>query len=159
MARHNNPTLTENCFRQFNTKNGDVIGAEIEENIVPVVIIDPPINIIQSLGGSTSGATIYTTPQDKDFYLTNASLSMAKDTATHTSIQQTLRVFVNGVANNILAISGITLTTNQATTTQNWGRPGIKIDRGTAITYTFTGTLSRIDATIQGYTVETTKLS
>jgi len=47
--------------------------SEINGSVQPTIKIEPYINILKTDTAAT--ATIYTTPTDKDFYLTNAAIS------------------------------------------------------------------------------------
>ena len=76
-------------------------------------------------------ATIYTTPTDKDFYLTTALLSVIKD-VTSTSTASDIAVTIGGVVVKLIVISEITLTAQTETIPQSYSFP-LKIDRGTNI--------------------------
>jgi len=103
---------------------------------------------------NATSATIYTTPADQDFYLTNCTLSVTKD-ATATSIKSGIYVSVEGVAAlTVATITGITLTAQQEAISCNF-YPPIKIDRNYAITVRNSTNVGNITtgATIQGYLV------
>ena len=126
-----------------------MISSEIADNIAPVVIIEPYQNIVRSVN---SLATIFTTPSDKDFYLTSAILSVAKDAAaTGTSV--TITAIIDGVTQTIVAVAGITLTANAQTVNEQCY---VKIDRNTAIAISGANwTVYR--GIIKGFTVEVTR--
>lgn len=113
-----------------------------------VIPLTPVVNVIKN---ATAASTLYTTPTNKDFYLTSASISMAKavgDTGTVASIT----VFVDspGSAQNLISLAGITLTAERDSIAVNYNPP-IKIDRGTVIAFNTSGTFSSTRAHITGY--------
>lgn len=104
---------------------------------------------------ATGSVTVYTTPSDRDFYLTGIQYSMIKD-ATCDAATGTIQVggTVNGQSVAFLRKAIITLTAQSADITREFTRP-ILIDRGTAIsmTATFTaGAMSR-GCCITGFTL------
>lgn len=156
MVRNRNPTIAENARRLFNTKQGDQLGDQIADIILPIVPIENYANVVRSasLVNGTS-VTIFTTPSDKDFYLDSAQLSVVKD-ATSDSLLSTISVTVQGVARQILILRGLTLTAQSAQSAISFPKP-ILIDRGTAITATNNTATANISASgcITGHTVET----
>lgn len=154
--RNNNPTISLDLNRIFDLKGESTnIIADFIQPIVPITRI---INIIRNATGTNATSTVlYTTPSDKDFYLTNASLSLIKD-ATATSNISTITVVVEGVTQRIISIIGLTLTAQAETNYKNFNIP-IKLDRNTAITITHSTNVGNVSANgiIMGYTVETTK--
>jgi hypothetical protein len=156
MAKHYNPSITEDAYRIFNTKMSDNIGIEVNPIIQPVVEIKRNCDIVKSIATGQTSNTIYTTPTDKDFYLVGATLSLIKD-ATATSTLSALKVYINGVQTTLMQIPGLTLTAQSQSMAFSF--PEIKIDRNTAITITNTTNISNIylSGTIIGYTIETIK--
>lgn len=157
MVRHFNTSITEDAARILGSKAGEFLTEEVQ-GLVAVIPIQRFSNIVKSnLGTNTTSSTIYTTPSDKDFYLTAASLGFAKD-ATATATAVTLEVTVEGVAQNILVLPTVTLTADARAVANNYPIP-IKLDRGSAITAKASAGVATIliRAAIQGYTVETTK--
>ena len=113
--------------------------------IQPVINVNEDfINIVKNAtanGGAT--ATIWTTPTDKDFYLTNVMIG-----------QGTYYTYVT------FYLGGAAVTWGNSSTVGNFsdtsfGRP-IKIDRGTVITLT-SGAASSSVASIAGFTRESYK--
>ncbi len=155
--RHFNNTINKSMSDTFNLKGEST--DEINDVIVPVIVVEPKIDIIKNtvVVNATSG-TVYTTPTDKDFFLTSASLSVAKD-VTSTSTFTRLKIVVDGISLIILSIATMTLTV-QNDSISNSFKP-IKLDRNSTIQIlnsTNVATLNT-EATIQGYTVETVKNS
>lgn len=155
--KHYNPTIAEDLTRLFNLKSLDSV-SDLGETILPTVEIKRFCNIVKAGAASNSTtSTVWTTPSDKDFYLCAASLSTIKD-VTGVSNNAKLNIIVEGATVAILSISNITLTVQHSNMTNTWFNP-IKVDRNTAITVTNSSATANVrsDATIQGYTVETTK--
>jgi hypothetical protein len=148
--QHYNPSISEDMNRILNLKSMDSTN-EVAEYIQPTIEITPKCNIVKS----ANSGTIYTTPSDKDFYLTNTLLSVghaAADGGTAAFIQG----YINGVLTTITRIQMVTLALSNPIITETFNYP-IKIDRATAISIGVSGALSDVNANIKGYTVETTK--
>ncbi len=155
--RHYNPSITERLFRIFRPKAGDQFSDEVSPNVVAVVPITPVVRIVNAGGGGITGLiTGYTTPANKDFYLTGLSFSIAKDAACDaTSGNISVTGVIDGQVVAIATISGITLTALQDTITMQFPFP-LKLDRNTAITqtYNFTAGVCRRVINVHGYTEE-----
>lgn len=160
MALINNSDLTKELIEGAKINISDeAVPSQIAEKVVPVMEVNPKLlrttNILSSYHAtdSTSG-TVYTTPANKDFYLTNVVLSLAKD-VNATSVMSNVNVYVNEQIVNILAIMGTSVTAQYETTTLNLKLP-LLIDRNTAINITNSTAIASISAraTIFGYTVE-----
>lgn len=157
--QHYNPSISEDFTRIFNTKSGENTN-EVSEEIVSIIPIERRIDIATHGVRTASGTlTVYTTPSDKDFYLTNITFSLAKDVTCDVATGRSgVTAFIDGVNKELLSIAFITLTANLETVSIQFNKP-FKIDRNTAIangtTYT-AGAMSRV-VNIQGYTVETIK--
>ncbi len=155
--RHYNPSITERLFRIFRPKAGDQFSDEVSPNLVAVVPITPVCRIIKAAGSSATGTmNVWTTPTDKDFYLTGANLSMVKDAANDMATGNvSLAVFVDGVAVNPIGIALLTLTAQNQTVQANFSIP-IKLDRGSVISVgaTYAAGAMRRFVTINGYTEE-----
>lgn len=111
------------------------------------------VAVAATLTNGTS-QTIYTTPTDKDFYLTSANCSVIKD-VTSTSTDTTIVVTIGGSTTAVLRIAGITLTAQSGSMSQTFNTP-IKIDRGTGISLQNTTNVANINAKgcITGFTVD-----
>lgn len=127
-------------------------------NIVsPVIEVGPKFStIMKTNSASTSSNTtlIYTTPTDKDFYLTYACLSATKDAASDNTAVS-LFVSVDNSSSRVLFQEMQTLTATSFTNIANFNYP-LKLNRGSQILLggTFTvGTMNK-RATIAGFIVE-----
>ncbi len=129
----------------------DVSGPVAVINIEPIGRINAYVSAF-----NIANAVLYTTPSDKDFYLTNATIAVIKD-VNSTSTNSYMQVVINGVNQIILSIPGITLTAQSNTLSQSFRYP-LKLDRGTQVIVTGTTTTANIrtNATLQGYTEEVT---
>jgi len=93
----------------------NVAPGQVSNDVQLVCDVNPKnyrkINVVKSGQASNSTATtLYTTPIDKDFFLTNAAISVNKD-ITATSIESAIVLTLeDGTSTSILNIGGITLT-------------------------------------------------
>lgn len=139
----------------------DRIPTEFAEKVVPVMEVNPKffrrINILSTSNKPTTGAnTAYTTPTDRDFFLTNVQFSLIKDsTCDQATGTVTLTSTQDGVSKTIVAIPVITLTAQSESIQVNFPYP-IKLDRGVIVTTTATYTVGVMvrQTNLQGYTVD-----
>jgi len=132
----------------------------LSNQVVPVFNVNPKdyrvINVIKDVASVTTGdSTVYTTPADKDFFLSSYILSTQADvTADSTFVK--LQIIQDGTAKIIALMRKLTLTTFSGVVSMNLMNP-IKVDRGTAITITQTFTVgaSTVGAVICGYELDT----
>lgn len=156
MAKYFNPTISQDAVRIFNLKAGDNLTSDIGNLIVPVVPITRFSNILKTATATNNtAATIYTTPSDKDFYLTGVQIAVSKD-ATATSLGTDVTVFYNSVNTRIIKISTNQLQVQNEAVSQVFNPP-LLIDKGTAIVLNNSTNVANIvsSACIYGYTVET----
>jgi hypothetical protein len=157
MTRHFNPSIVNRAQRILNSKGNDYLSDEVT-GPVAVIPLDHVARIAKfgSCEDATSG-TVWTTPPDKDFYLTNAMLVMVKD-ALATTTEVSMRCQVDGVLTRIVAIPciGLTAATHDLTVTFN---PALKCDRNTVIQIITNSATAKVKAfgTIQGYVEEVTQ--
>jgi hypothetical protein len=157
MAQHNNPSIANDAVRILNSKGGESVSNELAP-LTPVIPILRYANIARSaVNLNSASATIYTTPSDKDFYLTAAAIARTSSNAA-TGVQSTITATIEGVSRVLLDLPRLTSQQEQpaSSLSQTWAYCPIKIDRNTIIAVTNndgTGTI-RTHATIQGYTVE-----
>jgi len=158
--KHYNVTITQELNRFLNPK-GESVPVDVADFIQPVVLIKAIGNINKGINSEVTGAiNVYTTPTDKDFYLTSATFSMCKNAACD---QGTGTLSLTGTVEGttgikLMGISTITLTAQDQTIHTPF-EPPIKIDRGTILqqSASFTaGTMARLIC-IKGYTLEVTK--
>jgi len=161
MATINNSSLTKEIIDGAKIAIAyDVVPSQIADKVVPTMEVNPKLlrvcNIIKTDSAvNAASATIYTTPSDKDFFLTGAFLSVIKD-ATSTSSGTYLRVYdTNGVAIYPLYISSLTLTAQSESISENFSVP-IKLGRNYTVAVLNTTNVANINATagITGYTVD-----
>lgn len=131
----------------------DKVPNQIADKVVPVMEVNPKLfrscNIVENIYGSAG--TIYTTPTDKDFFLTSATLSYNKsvaDSGTNAFIKLTLPGQGESI---ILTLPGITLTAEKLAISSTFNPP-ILIKRGTNI-YTSGANITTICSNITGYSV------
>lgn len=157
MVKHYNTSISEDAARILNSKQGQFLGDDVT-GPVAVIDISPYANVVRNiLGTSTGTGTLYTTPTDKDFYLTSVQISVQANAACDSTFA-VIRCTIEGIIRNVIGIAKLTLTATSEAVSITFTTP-VKIDRGTAIqtNNTFTAGSQTISAQITGYTVETTK--
>lgn len=155
--KHYNPTIAEDATRILNLKNGDMMPEEIE-GIVAVIPITPKANIVRGDSAvNTATITPYTTPTDKDFYLTSIQFSIIKD-VTNQATYYRINGTIEGVSKRIAQIQCITLTPQYSNGHITFNPP-IKLDRGTNVQGVVDSAVANVSISLSltGYTVETTK--
>lgn len=151
-----NSAITERVNRLFNPK-GEQLGNDIEGPYA-VIPLEPILRICKRATRNTTGAaTVYTTPTDKDFYLSGFTVSYEADAACDTTAID-MRTTVEGNTVYIIELAKLTLTAGRETVPVTLRFP-IKIDRGANITLNSSFTVGNIRFTAQifGYTEEVTK--
>lgn len=158
--KHNNPTISQDMNRLLDLKGEST--SEVADFIQPTIEVMRHCNICRTAGQTASGAitTLYTTPADKDFYLSAAQIGLSNDAAWDAATGGfALRVTIEGVSRDILNLPFLTLTGGRSSISQVFPIP-IKLDRNTILTTSANphtaGNCSKV-VCIQGYTVETTK--
>lgn len=122
-------------------------------NVVPVMDMTPRFHrVVNIVRNATSATTIYTVPSDKDFYLTYASLSAAQS-AAGTGVSLSITVVIDGVARNLMDMATITLQACTESASNNFVPP-VKVDRGSNIVLSASGSYDRLRGNISGYQVE-----
>lgn len=158
MTKHFNPSIVERLNRIFRPKAGDQFTDEVS-GPVAVIPVTPVSRIVKQAGSNVSGnVPVYTTPSDKDFYLTSVTLSYSKNvTCDVANGAYRLSVVIDGVTTYIASIALQTLTADNSNLSLNLSTP-VKIDRGTSIatTNSFTAGAFIRQVCISGYTEEVT---
>jgi len=157
MVKHYNTSISEDAARILNSKQGQFLSDDVQGPIATIAI-EPKCNIIKSTTCSNAtSATIFTTPADKDFYLTAVCLSTVQD-ATSTNTRSQIQINVDGVTGAIVTLSFITLTAGRGEIFVSLDKP-VKLDRNSAVRITHTTAVANCtsNASAIGYTVETTK--
>ena len=160
MVKHYNPSIVQDALRILNTKTNNL--SDEVGDLVPTIPITPICRVVKTNSSTASGSsiTVYTTPSDKDFYLTGLVFTYQKDATcdcadgTHAAIQTT----IEGLAIQLIRSTLITLSADSRTFVNHFTTP-VKIDRGVTIIITVnTFTVGKFvrSATIYGYTQETT---
>ncbi len=141
------------------------IPSKFADTIVPTVETNPKllkhVNIFKSRMEDTNNVfIIYTTPTDKDFYLTYASLIVTQPATTTNTLTDITAILESGLTVKIVTTPKVT-TSSRANPAMNKYESAfaIKLKRGTTIilTNTFSAGECIASATIGGYTLETDK--
>jgi len=137
----------------------DRIPTELAEKVIPVMEVNPKLlrvaNVVKGNNALNGDVTIYTTPTDKDFYLTGASLSVVKDaTATSTLTRYLITTEESGLG-SFLPIGTLTLTAESRSTSINLSTP-LKLKRNTTVSITNSTTVGNIatSGSIIGFTID-----
>lgn len=157
--KHYNNSITEDLNLKLNPK-GDMVSNEVLDYITPTIEVNPRINIVRNqTTGNTGTNALYTTPTDKDFYLSTIGFSFIKDAVCDSATGDfTLSAFIDGTARVLIGLPIITLTAQTDSVFVSFPIP-IKIDRGTQMNFTgtFGAGVCRRHAFLTGYVQETTK--
>jgi len=160
MAQINNGELIKGMRDNAKILQNESAPNQLAEKVVPVMETNPlllrRINIhkLANAANATS-ATIYTTPTDRDFYLTSVSLDLIKD-VTATSLNSSVNVTVKGgVSQAILVLRTTTLTIETQNAVLLLPIPML-LERGSNITVTNTTNVANVTASaiITGYVVD-----
>lgn len=160
MAEINNSELIDEVVKTSGIQTVQGIPRQLGNQIIPVLdVTSKNVKIAQEVheenAKNASFATLFTTPTDKDFYLTGCTLAVIKD-ATSTSTKSRLQIHPEEKGEtNILSIAGLTLTAQSETISLNLRNP-VKIKRGTNIRVYNATSVANINATatIVGFTLE-----
>jgi len=151
----------------LNNAAGDLLISQARENfpvqlsnsVAPVFEIGAKYSTIlkASVTTVTGAATIYTTPRDKDFFLTGFTFSFRKDAACDIASGGSLAfvVYQDGAANAVWKQAVVTLTAQDANIVMTFPFP-MKLDRNSVIQATGTfaaGVLVR-SVSIVGFILE-----
>lgn len=154
MTKHYNPSIVERLNRIFRPKAGDQFSDEIQ-GPVAVIPVEPVARIVRSTSSAATGpTTVYTTPSDKDFYLTGFTFQAFCDAVADSS-GYNMELVIDGATRNIAQVRKPSLTAGSFTQTHDFSKP-LKIDRGTTIIIrqTFSVGASTQAGIIYGYTEE-----
>jgi len=135
MELHNSH-IKKNASEIFETNAFDDSIQEVNNVITPVVSVEPTINVVRCTNSTTS---IYTTPTDKDFYLTNIAMNCAADNAGPTPGQVTI-VFTprDGTAQTFSLFTETSATGENSISIQ-FPMRGVLLAKGVVISATFSG--------------------
>lgn len=156
MVNNYNTSISKRAADMLNVRDGQFFDNNLSNTITPVIDINNPIcDIVRNVSTGTDSSVIYTTPTDKDFYLTGVVLSYVKD-ASSDSTRGTVNVVINGLTVAVAGIGGITLTALNQTVSISYPFP-IKLDRGTTISISHAGSVgvTRMTVSIIGYISDT----
>lgn len=163
MSNINNTELLIGMRDNAKVQNTENIPSQLADKVVPVMEVNPMLlrrcNIVKgNVRTSTGVVTIYTTPTNKDFYLTSVCFGVSKDAVCNVA---------TGLLNISISVEGttaythlcntpvITLTASSSIVSQSFPVP-IKLDRNTTVSMasTFGAGVLVLAGNIAGYTVE-----
>jgi len=155
MARINRTSILVNQADLALIQQGD-IATELNKVVVPVLEIGAKTSSTckAASGATTSDVNLYTTPRDKDFYLTYVHLRGVKD-ATHDGTSATLQVVMGGATTALVRRYFLSATAETFEVSVVLPYP-LKIDRNSVISITATfsaGTMTK-SGCIAGFILE-----
>ncbi len=130
---------------------------ELGKEILPVYNVNPPriVNVVAEASGATTTAfTIFTTPTNRDFFLTHIGTSVSKDVSCDLTLI-TIQGTIGGQVVRFISDRFQTLTAETFNHSENLIQP-IKLDRGSTIVFAGAfgvGTCVK-DGVIYGYTTD-----
>jgi hypothetical protein len=126
--------------------------------VIPLGFSGKYCDIVKAASGTVTGAlTVYTTPKDRDFYLTGITSAFIKDATNDAATGFfNINIIVSGVTVAFFSFPILALTAQNQSNSLNFPFP-IKIDRNSAInTSTNTWTVGNFakSVTINGFTYQ-----
>ena len=159
MAKIYNSAIIERITKLIRLMtSADVVPSELAEKVLPVLEVSPE-KIVNHGGSSnkivTGLSTLFTTPTDRDFFLTSYSLLNQSDVSADNILVTYQVTLASGEQINLIELAKITLTVYQESVTKALNFP-IKLKRGSNIVFgsTFTVGVSKTSSSFTGYTVE-----
>ena len=134
----------------------DQVPTQLASKVVPVLVANAQkvVNVVQDATSTTTGATtIYTTPTDRDFFLTGVFLSNASSALQDGTLIE-YSIYVGGSKEKIIRLRKLTLVAYTGTAQRDLSVP-IKLDRGSIVelSHTFSAGTSTTSASLTGYTI------
>lgn len=164
MAQIYNSDLTQELINGAKIQqNRDTVPNQIADKVVPVMEVNPKllrrVNVIRhGYATNAATATIYTTPADQEFYLTECCLSWVKDAGSDATTAY-LTVNNDGVSGRrLLVLTGITGVATAQTMAVTFNPP-ILVDKNSSVVVnnnTATANVSAVGS-IAGYVVQNIK--
>ena len=160
MAQIHNSETTKRILDDAGIQTSrDDVPNQLASKIVPVLISNPNRSgsmIIESGSRTTTGSTtVFTTPSNKDFYLTDITLTNVSNAAADNTSITVTAVDHRGQAKILIYMPKITLTAHSQTITKTFPVP-ILLSRSSVISQTssFAAGVSTTATTITGFVVD-----
>lgn len=136
MARIHKSELTDNLKRLSGLQQSEAAPNQITNWVQPTLSVDPShAHIAKFNGSNTTGVVVaYTTPTDKDFYITSLHASLSKDAACDL-VTCHVQCVINGETISLLIGYNPSLTANNYNRDISFPFP-IKVDRNSNIQIT-----------------------
>jgi hypothetical protein len=132
-----NSDVIQNLVNDCGLQSANGVPTQLSNQVVPVVNITPRQISNVAIGGTNSGTgavTLYTTPVDRDFYLTSASVGYAKSAACDMGDGFIyLKVYIRGLQVNVCIAPAMALTAEKNNVAISYTAP-LKLDRNSTIT-------------------------
>jgi hypothetical protein len=150
-----NNEVSKSIYQALNLDSSDEAPNTAVNLLSPTIEVNPILVKFPDVCLYTTGTgtqTIYTTPTDRDFYLTGAWIS-AVNGGANTGLLTIIEATINGTNRIILGVALIFQVANGQSSTMNFTHP-IKVDRGTAILLNNVGTPLNAVGGIIGFTYD-----
>lgn len=155
MVKHYNPSIAERLLRLFKWKGGEQVDSEVSPFIQPTIEIKPRLSIFKTAGNTvTTALTVYTTPTDKEFFLTNLFFSYEKNAACdNVEVYVSVQPIGTSATTTIADIATLSLTASRDSQSISFETP-LQLTKGTIIYLVGAFTVGAMIKTIQiqGYT-------
>jgi hypothetical protein len=156
----NNDTIKE-IIKGANIQTNEQIPLELARSVVPTMEVNPALlrkaNIVRGGTANTSSSTssVYTTPTDRDFYLTSVNYFITKDAASDNASNTVIINVAESGDQVLISVPAITATALTYGTSLTFSHP-IKLTRGTTVrmSSSFTAGVLIRSLNITGYTIE-----
>lgn len=155
MVENQNSAITDRMSDDLKEGNLALLPKNVQPNIQPTLIVNP-LRVCDIVEHKSSTGTIFTTPTDKDFYLSNAFVCVTSSPGVSGGH---IEIIINGATKRVIvargqSIVGVAETSVATGNSQlNFSVP-IKLDRGSVIVLGTTDDASSVAGGIIGYTVE-----
>ena len=146
-----NPDATEAIRSSGNLTLSEGYPQNMRGDIKAVMDMTPRTHRFNNVIASAASGTIYTTPTDRDFFLTGIDISGSKAVGDSGTVLSLL-VNIDGIARTVSIIQKQTVTAESTDKSVQFAVP-FKLTRGSVVTYTLTGTWTITQAIVMGYTV------
>ena len=140
----------------------DGIPQNFQDIVIPVVDVNPKhsrrCDICRCVTATNfTSVNLLTIDPNKEFFLTNATLSYIKDVTSVATVIQ-ISAVIEGVVSQILRLPSLTLTAGTGQIGMSFPIP-VRIDRGTTMTIESDSAVANLKAvaTLQGFTVLNTR--
>lgn len=139
MVEHQSKEVVDKVSEELKIQPQGLVPKEVNKGIQLVYEVNPQNRVQRVVPGFTTGsggATIMTTSATKDTFLTSLTFGMIKDVVNSVATGRLgLTIIIGGETIRIMQIPVITLTAQATQVIIKQFNPAIKLDRGSAISF------------------------